>query len=166
MVSLTTRSSSHCFRTAFLSQVFFHYCLLFAFYQLVVYHIFDFPARGSWLSLSVFVAAFLFAVIQLGFFVAQFFKHRESAMQVMLYISLPFLFASGFSWPEASMPEAIRWIFAAVPSTPAISCWVAMQQQGASLEQMSGHIVHLVVLGMVYGTIGYILQLRRERAVA
>lgn len=140
-----------------------HYALFFVFYHVVVYTVFGFPSRGDWLALLVFAVVFLTAVIQMGFLIAQFFKHRESAMQILLYASLPFLFASGFSWPQASMPESIRLLFWLVPSTHAVQGWIAIQQQGAHLAEAMHHIVNMGILALLYGSLGYTLQMMRER---
>jgi ABC-2 type transport system permease protein len=140
-----------------------HYLLFLGFYHAVVYPVFGFPSRGHLLPLLVFAVLLLSAVIQLGFLLSQFFKHRESAMQVFLYCSLPFLFATGFSWPEQVMPPGIRVLFWFVPSTHAVPAWIAIQQQGASLAEAVPRLVNLGVLALLYGSMGYVLMLRKER---
>lgn len=141
-----------------------HYTLLLLFYHGVVYPFFNFPARGNFLTILVFAIFFLVAVIQLGFFIARFFKHRESAMQVLVYCSLPFLFASGFSWPLSAMPSAIRVLFWFVPSTHAVPAWIAIQQQSATLVEVAPHLVSLGVLALLYGILGYGIQAWSERS--
>ncbi|MDR1759425.1 MAG: ABC transporter permease [Fibrobacter sp.] len=140
-----------------------HYGLFFAFYYFIVYSVFGFPARAQILPLVFFVFAFVSASIQMGFFFAQFFKHRESSMQIFLYCSIPFLFVSGFSWPLTSIPEGLHILFWIVPTTHAIPAWLSVQQMGASLQEIAKPIIHLGILAIAYGSLGYLMQLWKER---
>lgn len=140
-----------------------HYSLFMIFYQFVVYQVFGFPSRGEALAVAAFGFVFLLSVIQLGFLVSQFFHYRESAMQVLLYCSLPFLFASGFSWPEAAIPDWMQKVFWLVPTTHAVPAWIAIQQQGASFQDMVPRLLPLAILALGYGVFGYMLQMFRER---
>lgn len=139
-----------------------HYGCFILFYHAVVYPFFNFPSRGEWIPMLLFGSFFLMAVIQMGLLISQFFRHRESAMQILVYCSLPFLFASGFSWPLSAMPAVIRAIFWLVPSTHAVPAWIVIQQQNASVADVVPHLIPLGVLTLLYGFVGYLLLARHE----
>ena len=62
---------------------------------------------GSIGPVALLTVPFLLATIFLGFAVRAFFTRRETAMQVVLFSSLPLVFLSGFAWPLEALPA---WI--------------------------------------------------------
>jgi ABC-2 type transport system permease protein len=62
----------------------------------VVYRVFDFPGRSRAVDLAGFALPFLLACIFLALAAASLFRRRETAMQVLLFTSLPSAFLAGF----------------------------------------------------------------------
>lgn len=142
---------------------FTHYCIWIAVFHYFIYALFEFPRRGDFVTIAAFAASFLPASIAFAFVCSLAFKHRESAMQFFLFLSIPFLFLSGFSWPRASMPEWMQWFGCLVPSTYAVPAWLATEQLGASLQEISHYLYALLCQACGYGILGYILLKIRDR---
>jgi len=135
-----------------------HYSIILCFYLFVVYPFFGFNAYGKLIDIAIFALVFFAACVQMGFFFARFFKQKESAMQVFLFASLPFIFISGFSWPESSIPEALHYALFWVPCEHAIPAWISIQQMGASASEMSSEIISLGILAVGYSILSLIFD--------
>src|SRR5690625_6412953 len=75
---------------------------------------------------------FLLATTALGMAMTALFRSRESALQILMLLSVPILFLAGFAWPAELMPALLSrlgWLF---PSTTAIDLMVRRYQMGAS----------------------------------
>ena len=71
-------------------------------------------------------------------------------MQILIFISLPIFFLSGYPWPADQLPQVlqvIRWI---VPTTPAINTSVQLNQMGASISQVAIGFYALAGLWLLY----------------
>ncbi|MDR1811709.1 MAG: ABC transporter permease [Candidatus Fibromonas sp.] len=135
-----------------------HYSLIFCFYIFVVYPFFGFNAHGKYTDMAIFALVFFTACIQMGSFFGRFFKQKEGVMQVFLFMSLPFLFVSGFSWPKSSIPEALHYAMFWAPCEHAIPAWISIQQMGASASEMSGEIISLGALAVGYSILSLIFD--------
>jgi ABC-2 type transport system permease protein len=68
-------------------------------------------------------------------------------------------FVSGFSWPAEALPEplqALRWLF---PSTAGIQASLRLNQMGAPLADVAGHLLTLAALAASAG--GLLLRVAR-----
>lgn len=106
------------------------------FYFVVVHRIFGFPNRGDTATALVFALPFLLAAILLALAVSTVFRHRETALQALLFTSLPAVFLAGFSWPKEMIPDWLNSASLLLPSTPAISGFLRINQMGASLSDV------------------------------
>jgi ABC-2 type transport system permease protein len=116
----------------------------------VVFHLFRFPQRGDVLSLTLFLLPFLLAVILLGLAIAPRFRDRESAMQILLFTSLPAVFLAGFSWPVEAIPAALRWLSCLLPTTFGIAGVLRITQMGAPLGAVLREWAGLWALAALY----------------
>ena len=95
------------------------YLALYSVYSLfvftVVYRLYGFPERSRALDLSLFALPFLLACILLALALGALFTRRETAMQVLLFTSLPSVFLAGFAWPLEAVPS---WLRAALAPHP------------------------------------------------
>jgi len=107
-----------------------------AFYFVVVHRIFGLPHRGEPATTLVFALPFLLATILLALAISTVFRHRETALQVLLFTSLPAVFLAGFSWPTEMIPGWLNWISLLLPSTSAIDGFLRINQMGASLADV------------------------------
>lgn len=141
------------------------YTLHATFYFVVVYRIYGFPGRGAPGPAVLFLLPFLLAVIFLGFALSTLFTRRETAMQALLFTSLPALFLSGFSWPPEAIPAGLRAAATLLPSTSGIRGFLRLNQMGASLAEVRGEWLTLWALAALYLAAAWILE-RRAAATA
>lgn len=112
------------------------YCVHCVFYFGILTRLYRFPHRGDPLTLLTFLVPFLLSVVLLGLALSNLFKHRETAMQTLLFTSLPAVFLAGFSWPREAIPNWLRLAAHLLPSTAGIPGLLRIQQMGASLGQV------------------------------
>lgn len=125
-------------------------CLLFGFYLLVVYKLIGLPQQASaGLALVAVLPGFI-AMILLGLSLGCLFASRETALQVMMLVSIPALFLAGFAWPAEAMPKALVWLGRLIPSTGSIDVFVRVYHMGAGLEDIRGSWLGLWSLVLVY----------------
>ena len=110
------------------------YMLHILFYLFVVYHVYRFPQRGCTPEVLLFLTPFVLAVVLLGVTLCALFPRRETAMQVLLFTSIPAVFLSGFSFPFESIPRALRVVAYLFPSTAGIRGFLRANQMGADLH--------------------------------
>lgn len=138
-------------------------CLLFGFYLLVVYKLFGFPHQASaGLALVAVLPGFM-AVTLLGLMLGCVFSSRETALQVMMLVSVPALFLAGFAWPAEAMPDWLVALGRLIPSTGSIDAFVRVYQMGAGLEDIRATWLGLWMLVLVYagGATGLRARTRR-----
>lgn len=125
-------------------------CLLFGFYLLIVYELFGFPHLGSaGLALVAVLPGFI-AVTLLGLLLGCLFASRETALQVMMLVSVPALFLAGFAWPAEAMPGWLVWLGRLLPSTGGIDVFVRVYQMDAGLAEIRGSWLGLWLLVLGY----------------
>ena len=127
------------------------YALTLGFMLTVHYSLFDYPMRGVWWRCVAVVAPYLLAVILLAQAVGSLFRHRESSLLWLLWLSIPFLLVSGASLPRQAFPEWLYIIGRVVPSSSAVEAWIAVQSRGASLADVAPELTTLWLLVVIYG---------------
>jgi len=143
---------------------FLHYCSFILFYHCIIYNLFDFPRRGEVLPMVVFSIVFLASTINLGMVVSQVFLHRESSMQLFLYLSIPILFLANFSWPSYLMPHWMTALSYILPSTFAVPAWLSIEQMGGDIYDVAPKLYQLAIQGIVYLALGLLLTHARDKA--
>jgi len=106
----------------------------------------DFPRGANTGGALVLLAFYIPAICTLGALLGVWFGNRERALQVLLFTALPMAFVSGFSWPAEALPEllqTLRWLF---PSTAGIQASLRLNQMGAPLADVAGHLLTLAAL--------------------
>jgi len=106
----------------------------------------DFPRGANTGGALVLLAFYIPAICTLGALLGVWFGNRERALQVLLFTALPMAFVSGFSWPAEALPEllqTLRWLF---PSTAGIQASLRLNQMGAPLADVAGHLMTLASL--------------------
>jgi ABC-2 type transport system permease protein len=102
----------------------------------VVYRVFGFPDRSRALALAAFALPFLLACIFLALAAGSLFRRRETAMQVLLFTSLPSVFLAGFAWPVEALPRWLRGLSLLLPSTTGIAGFLRLTEMGAPLRHV------------------------------
>lgn len=125
--------------TTVLGQTLFYlglYAVHAVFYFGVLFRLYGFPQRANGLALALFLLPFLMAAIFLGLALATVFRRRETALQALLFTSLPAIFLAGFSWPREAMPDALVFASRFLPSTAGIDGVLRLSQLGAGLREV------------------------------
>jgi len=133
------------------------------FYFMVVLRLFDLPYRGNPVATLAFAAPFLLAAIGLAIVISNLFRHRETALQVLLFTSMPALFLSGFAWPIEMVPRWLAVLALLLPSTAGTEGFLRINQMGAGLGQVSHEWRILWILAGVYFLLAWWIHLWRAR---
>lgn len=125
--------------------------------------LFDFPERGAAGDVAALALPFLLAAIFLALAAGRLFRRRESAMQLLLFTSLPAIFLAGFAWPSEAVPPTIRALFLLLPSSSAIPALLRVEQMGADLAAVRPELSTLWALVALYFVLAWLGE-RRTRA--
>ncbi len=126
------------------------YAVMAAYLSLVVPKLFSFPMLAHWNDLLCIMIPYVLACIFFGMTVSCLIRYRENVMLLMVFVSLPLIFLSGVSWPQASIPgfwQGISWLF---PSTFGIRAYVRVNTMGATLGQVLPELRFLWIQAAVY----------------
>jgi ABC-2 type transport system permease protein len=125
----------------------------FALYLVVLPRFYGFSYSNHILDLLAFAIPFILAVSFLGQFVGALFRRRETAVLLLISISLPLFFLVGVAWPPEAIPELLRKASFIFPSTVGIDGLVRLNQMGASFQDVSGNWTTLWILAGIYAVL-------------
>jgi len=138
----------------------------FALYLVVLPRIYGFSASDQVLNLLVFAIPFILSVSFLGQFLGAMFRRRESALLLIIALSLPLFFMVGVAWPLEAIPEALRRLSEVFPSTAGIDGLVRLNQMDASFADIFHDWRRLWVLAAIYATLAVVAgSLSRSKEV-
>lgn len=141
------------------------YLALYALHALlyfgVVVRVFGFPHHGRPGALAAFALPFLLAVIFLALAASHLFGRRETAIQALLFTSLPAVFLAGFSWPPEAIPTWLRLGSYLLPSTAGIAGFLRLDQMGSSLAEVRTEWLVLWGLTATYFSLAWFAAARR-----
>lgn len=126
------------------------FTVMAAYLSMVVPRLFSFPMLAHWDDLLFIMIPYVLACIFFGMTVSCLVRYRENVMLLMVFVSVPLLFLSGISWPQASIPgvwQGISWLF---PSTFGIRAYVRVNTMGATLGQVLPELRFLWIQAAVY----------------
>lgn len=132
----------------------------------VVPRIFSLPQIANPFILMAFLLPYLIACIFFAMASSVFVRNRETCMLMFVFTSVPLLFLSGISWPSSAIPwfwKAFSYIF---PSTFGIKGFVAINNMGATLNEVAIFYVALWVQAGIYfilTCVAYRWQIIRSR---
>ncbi|WP_134553426.1 ABC transporter permease, partial [Pseudomonas aeruginosa] len=95
-------------------------------------------------------------------FIAELLPTEESVYLTMTFITLPLFYMAGYSWPEQAMPDWVRWLADAIPSTWAIRAIAEMNQMDLPLREVSDHALVLLGMAATYALLGTLLYQYRN----
>ena len=113
-------------------------------------HYYGYAQPGTGSAIALLTVPFLLATTMLGLALRPLFRRRETAMQVLLFTSLPLVFVAGFAWPVEAMPAWLRSAAQAVPTTSAIPAYLRLMRMDASLGDVAAEASMLWTLVAVY----------------
>lgn len=125
----------------------------FALFLIVLSRVYGFSANDHVLDLTVLAIPYILSISLLGQFVGSWFKRRETAVLLLIAISLPIFFLVGVAWPLEAIPPMLRTASSILPSTFGIDGLVRINQMGATVTDVSKDWMWLWVLTGVYAVL-------------
>jgi ABC-2 type transport system permease protein len=122
----------------------------FALYLVVLPRLYGFSTNGRLLDILVLAIPFVLSVSFLGQFIGAWFKRRETAVLLLMAVSLPLFFLVGVAWPLEAIPQVLRTLSVVFPSTSGIDGLVRVNQMGATMADVSKDWIRLWILTFVY----------------
>jgi ABC-2 type transport system permease protein len=93
---------------------------------------------------------YLLSTIFLGIGVSTIFKHRESAIVFMVFLSPVALFVSGLSWPASAIPEWINLAAKILPSTTVVPAYLRLRTMGVDITEVRSELIFLYLQALSY----------------
>lgn len=118
--------------------------------------LFDIPAVTDFRSAMIFLCVYVTACVFFSMAFSTLIRHRETAIVALLFISLPELFLTGFSWPQACFPKFWDLFSYLFPSTFGTRAYINLAGAGASLETIAPMLMVLIIQTMVYFAISIV----------
>ena len=136
-------------------------------YFVIMPRIYGFSTLGSFWQIVTLSFPFILATSFLGQTLGLVFRHRETAVLLVLATSLPQFFLVGAAWPAEAIPSFLRSARELLPSVPAIDGFVRINQMGATLFEVRGRWEALWALTLLYfltaAALAYLRPLRSPR---
>ncbi|WP_156034645.1 ABC transporter permease [Pseudorhizobium marinum] len=129
-----------------------------SFYLIVLPYLYGIPRLGSIGPLAAVAFPFILAVAGLGMLMARLLRNPALVQLIAAGLGMPFIFMAGFAWPAEAMPEMLKTIAIAIPSTSAINALVNLGQMGASLQDVGSHVLTLSSLAVIYCGLAVLLE--------
>jgi ABC-2 type transport system permease protein len=112
--------------------------------------VFDVPMRGSWVLLIAITAVFLLGALGQGLLISTLSESQQIAFQVALLSSfLPTLLLSGFIFPIASMPAAVRLVTYIVPARYYLTALRGVVLKGVTIDIVVPQLAALAIFAAV-----------------
>ncbi|PHM66883.1 hypothetical protein Xsto_00909 [Xenorhabdus stockiae] len=105
---------------------------------------------------------FLLAVLGLGKLVTECLRSVEMIYLTLAFITTPVFYISGTTWPIQAMPDWVRAISSALPSTWATKIIAGINQMNMPLQSMLGDIAMILLLGVIYMILGILVGMLRN----
>jgi ABC-2 type transport system permease protein len=139
-------------------------------YFVVMPRIYGFSTLGSLWAMAALSIPFILATSFLGQALGLVFRHRETAVLLILASSLPQFFLVGVSWPVEALPGLLQQLRVLLPSVDAIDAMVRINQMGASLGEVRPDWMRLWTLTFLYfglaAALTYVRAVRGPRHAA
>ncbi|GAA0340807.1 ABC transporter permease [Morganella psychrotolerans] len=105
---------------------------------------------------------FLLAVLGLGKLVTECLRSVEMIYLTLAFVTTPVFYMSGTIWPLQAMPEWVRFIASALPSTWATKAIAGINQLDLPFSSVQGDIIMMLVLGIIYTVTGVFVGMLRD----
>ena len=115
--------------------------------------LFAVPVRGGVLDVYVASVLLILANLTLGLLISTKAQSQFQAMQMTFFVFLPSILLSGFMFPFAGMPTAIRWLAEVLPLTHFLRIIRGVMLRGAGLFELWPDVVALLVFTAVMMTL-------------
>lgn len=121
-----------------------------AYAVILVHHWFHYPDKSNIIDVFMLLLPFLLATIFLGIALSTLFKHRESSIVFMVFLSPIALFFSGISWPVSAMPDWIVALSKIFPGTTAVPAYLRLRTMGVGIFGIRHDLLQLYLQTGIY----------------
>lgn len=112
------------------------YMIMTAYITLCVPRMFHFTSLVTAQTLIGLMVPFLLSCIFFGMTISCLVRYRENVMLLVIFTSVPFLFMSGISWPQANIPRFWQSFAYLIPSTFGIRGFLRISSMGGTLQDI------------------------------
>ncbi|CDG83788.1 ABC transporter permease [Janthinobacterium agaricidamnosum] len=114
----------------------------------------DYPRGGNPGGLALLIVLFSLTLAAFGMLLGMLFRTRERGMQLLIATSMPVMFLAGLTWPDTALAPVLSWLRWLIPSTAGIQGFIALNQLGASLQEIRHELIGLIILLLVSVLLG------------
>jgi ABC-2 type transport system permease protein len=107
---------------------------------------------GSFLTIYVFAAVYLLAVLGLGLLISTFTTNQQQAMLISFFMMMIFILLSGLYTSIDGMPEWAKWITRFNPVSYFIEVMRMVVLKGSGLRDIQPHILKVLTFAVVLNT--------------
>ncbi len=102
---------------------------------------------------------FIFSITIASFsqFIGLFFSKRLHVLQVLVFISIPSLLASGYIYPHENFPNILRYFSYLLPTTPILNCFPRLTTFPGSVPYLWHYMFHLITLAVFFFILSVLL---------
>lgn len=129
---------------------------------LISYLAYGIVPAGSFITIYIFAACYLLAVLGLGLLISTYSSTQQQAMLFSFFLVMIFVLLSGLYTPISSMPTWAQWITKLNPVSYFIEVMRMVVLKGSTLADISGNII--IVLGFAVGLNAWAVLSYRKRA--
>ncbi len=104
---------------------------------------------GSFVTIYIFAAAYLFAVLGLGLLISTFCSTQQQAMLISFFLMMIFILLGGLYTPIESMPEWAQWVTKFNPVSYFIEVMRLVILKGSSLIDILSHLTAILIFAFV-----------------
>ncbi|MFS1424428.1 ABC transporter permease [Shewanella sp. 10N.286.48.B5] len=137
------------------------YSFFSCFYLGYCYYFYGVSVQASLGQVLLFMVPFILSTAACGVALSCLFVRRDLPTQVLLLVSMPILFVSGFVWPLALIPEPLVQASQIIPAVPAIMGMLQLNQMGASWDAIMPMWLQMWGLFLLFILLAYIGVRRR-----
>ena len=121
-----------------------------AFAVILVHRWFNYPDKAGITDVAMLLFPYLLSIIFLGIGLSTLFKHRESALVFMVFLSPVALFLSGLSWPVSALPDWLVILSKIFPSTTVIPAYLRLRTMGVDISEVKTELLQLYFQAGIY----------------
>jgi len=119
---------------------------------LISFFVYGIRPAGSFLTVYVFAAIYLLAVLGLGLLVSTFCSTQQQAMLISFFLMMIFILLGGLYTPIESMPGWAQWITKFNPVSYFIEVMRQVLLKGSTLADIAPQIGIILLFAMVLNT--------------
>lgn len=126
------------------------YAVIAVYITLAVPYFFSFTALASGADLLGLMVPYLLACIFFGMTFSCLVRYRENVMLLVVFTSVPFLFMTGISWPQPSIPgmwQGVSWL---IPSTFGVRGFLRVSSMGGTIHDIEPELRNLWIQAGIY----------------